>query len=165
MTLDVSLEAIEADLRIAERGGQVATLAMARAQVRATLLAASSLAPMVAADGHSLAIDDHQGRHEERAPYGALARAGTDIEVAEGAGVHFFTVPDAAAWDDRVTAAAMLLRLDEALLSRVLKPTIVEDAPAEEDARAGEPEEEPPAEDGDMDADFFAEARKARRKK
>jgi hypothetical protein len=66
MPLDVSLEAIEAELAIASRGGQVADLAVRRAQVLATLLAA---------------------------------------------------------------------------------------------------EEEPPAEDGDMDADFFAEARKARRKK
>jgi hypothetical protein len=50
MPLDVSLEAIEAELAIASRGGQVADLAVRRAQVLATLLAARPA--------------DHQGRHE-----------------------------------------------------------------------------------------------------
>lgn len=173
MTLDISLEAIEADLAMAERGGQVAVLALARAQVRATLLAPSSLAPMVAADGHSLAIEaDHQGRHEApETPTGNYItwHASADIRIEEHPVGVVYIVPSTATWDDRVTAAARLLKVPEADLVAALEhlgELIPGFAPVvEANPYAGEPEEEPLAADDDMDADFFAEARKARKKK
>jgi hypothetical protein len=162
MTLDLSLEAIEADLMMAERGGQVATLALARAQVRATLLAAAPA--------------DHQGRHEAE-PYGAIVGApagdvahSPDIVVSQGADVDVFTVPKSSPWADRVTAAAMLLGVDAPLLAlrlhdadgtwedraevaaMLLDPSVVPD----EDVLAAPPE------DDELD-DVFAEARKAKK--
>jgi hypothetical protein len=164
MPLDVSLEAIEAELAIASRGGQVADLAVRRAQVLATLLAAQPA--------------DHQGRHEAPRPYGVLAGAGADINVANGPGSTVYTVPDGATWDDRVTAAAMLLKIPHPDLVAALEhlgeltpgfapvldthahidvgPLDITDGPGGD---PGEPDED------DVDADFFAEAKRARRKK
>lgn len=156
MPLDVSLEAIEADLRMAERGGQVGDLAMARAQVRATLLAAQPV--------------DHQGRHEApETPTGNYItwHDSADIRIEEHPVGTVYLVPSAATWDDRVTAVAMLLKIPHPDLVAALEHlgeltpgfsldiTPVEAPVVEPDPYAGEPDEE----------DVFAEAKKARKKK
>jgi hypothetical protein len=74
MPLDVSLEAIEAELAIASRGGQVADLAVRRAQVLATLLAA----PMVPPTGTIT------GRHEAPSAYGVYSPGRADGRRIEG---------------------------------------------------------------------------------
>lgn len=153
MTLDVSLEAIESDLRIAERGGQVGDLAMARAQVRATLLAAQPV--------------EHQGRHEApETPTGNYItwHDSADIRIEEHPVGVVYLVPTAATWADRVTAAAMLLGVETAPLARVLANTFDSD-----ERQALEPpvvpDEDELAAPAEIDADFFAEAKRARRKK
>jgi hypothetical protein len=73
-----------------------------------------------------------------------------------------FTVP-AATWDDRVTAAAMLLKIPHpdlvAALEHLGELTPGATRPYRAGPYAGEPDED------DVDADFFAEAKRARRKK
>lgn len=167
MTLDVSLEAIEADLAIADRGGQVATIALARAQVRATLLARHVVGPR---PGDETA--------EELTSPVWVNDTGQDILIAEGPDAHVFTVPKGATWDDRVTAAAMLLGIEGDSLRYALQ--------LQAEARDGYPEgfddPEPPAKplvdptrittrnteddprNDDDTEDVFAEARKARKK-
>jgi hypothetical protein len=167
MPLDISLEAIENDFRMADRGGQVAELAMARAQVRATLLAAGGVmfdAPGIHLPGATKANEaDHQGRHEAPTTTVTTDEDGSpNIVVAQGADVDVFTVPKVATWDDRVTAAAMLLDVEADSLRYFLQDNEeardgYPEAPTEADAHAGEPVD-------DVDADFFAEARKARKK-
>lgn len=164
MPLDVSLEAIEADLMRAEGSGSTAAIAvhLARAQVRATLLAAQP-AP-------------HEGRHEALPPDYPLApviwTGSVDIRVEDHAGEgHVFYVPAAAAFQDRVEAAAILLGMTPdqlaAGLATVLFPSAQEDEHDEDESQVADVEAPYPHADQDIDADFFAEAkaeRKARRK-
>lgn len=127
MTLDLSLEAIEADLQRAEASGvpNVVAVLLARAQVRATLLAAGMAVPrryVLGPDGDledanldALAASAAQAQPITMPPP-ATVTPGPDINVAQAPGYSVFTVPDGASWQDRVEAAAMLLGVEKALL-------------------------------------------------
>lgn len=154
MTLDVSLEAIEAHLNLADRGGEVARNALARAQVLATLLAAQP--------------PDHQGRHEAPAatPPTQTNYTGPDIVISQGSESDAYTVPHASPWQDRVTAAALLLRIEREHLDAALRIEGAERIGIAMDVDDGALEDaftEAGGELEDLD-DVFAEARKARKK-
>lgn len=140
--MDISIEAIEADLALAERNGaSVKEVAFARANVTATLLARTDHVPGVVPD--------------------APIPNGLDIQIVHGPFGDTFSVPLDATQKDRLEAAAVLLGIDKADLETVLIVfddahaglSIVDDHPVIEAPIEVEPDDE--AED-----DFFAEARK-----
>jgi hypothetical protein len=152
LTLDITLEAIEADLAQAERGGPYSAVHIARAQVRATLLAA--------------------GRQPAPTPVW-VNDTGQDILIAEGEVSTVYTVPTNASRQDRMEAAAHLLGVPADLFVQLMttdhspKRHLVAGPPLDLDPSAipldvpGKVEDD---EDG-IDEDFFAEAKAERRRK
>lgn len=180
MTLDLSMEAIEADLAMAERGGPMMAVALARAQVRATLIAAGLAAPSTDGGQWSGMEQAVQAPTVTVSPHVGPPSGTPDINVEQGPAFDVYTVPKAASWGDRLEAAAMLLGMEEAVLHGVLGPepdftvelggvhfTRAQWEAVQVYAGGSDAEtatvEEPPKDD--MDDDFFAEARNARRKK